>query len=417
MKFKKMFIFMMMAVVFTSCEAGFDDMMSDTNNADAALQSVQISSGHLSPIFSRGKTSYSLNAGENVNTVTVTVVPVNVDSTMNFRTAGGVWQNLINGNEALVTGILGQTIRLDIQVTSFDGKGSVIYSFLTISGISAVVPTLSTTIISSINSTTAISGGAIITDGGSEIIARGVCWSTSALPTIDNSKTIDGSGTGSFSSNISGLLKGGEEYHVRAYATNVAGTGYGDDIILKTCGYTGPGGGLVFYDRGQYTIGDPSGNWRYMEAAPADLPATMRWCNSQMNDGYYPSGTFITSVNVGEGLSNTTKVIARYQSESRTAIAAEACQVYSNNSFSDWFLPSVGEVELMYSNLHQNGVGGFKAGINQYYWTSTEDQTVLYWYQYSEAFRFYGSSWTGNMANNYNYDGTYDIYVRPARRF
>jgi hypothetical protein len=96
-----------------------------------------------------------------------------------------------------------------------------------------VVATLSTSAATSITTTTAISGGNITSDGGGSITARGVCWSLTANPTISDSKTSDGTGTGSFTSNITGLQPG-TTYHVRAYAINSAGTTYGNDITFKT---------------------------------------------------------------------------------------------------------------------------------------------------------------------------------------
>jgi CubicO group peptidase (beta-lactamase class C family) len=99
--------------------------------------------------------------------------------------------------------------------------------------IQVVLPTISTTAITSITFTTAISGGNISNNGGSEIIAKGICWSTNPNPTIANSKTIDGIGLGIFNSNITGLLEG-TTYYVRAYATNEIGTVYGDEKNFST---------------------------------------------------------------------------------------------------------------------------------------------------------------------------------------
>jgi len=79
--------------------------------------------------------------------------------------------------------------------------------------------------------TSAITGGNVSSDGGSPVTARGVCWGTSSIPTIANSHTIDGSGTGTFTSNISGLTAGGT-YYFRAYASNVVGTVYGSEVTL-----------------------------------------------------------------------------------------------------------------------------------------------------------------------------------------
>jgi uncharacterized protein (TIGR02145 family) len=97
------------------------------------------------------------------------------------------------------------------------------------------VPIVTTNSISDITATSATSGGDITNDGGSKIIGRGVCWSTETSPTIANNKTIDGSGEGSFSSNLT-ALKGATNYFVRSYASNIAGTGYGPEMTFTTIG-------------------------------------------------------------------------------------------------------------------------------------------------------------------------------------
>ncbi len=94
------------------------------------------------------------------------------------------------------------------------------------------LPTLTTTAVTSITGTTAQSGGNITADGGAAVTARGVCWSTAANPTTANSKTADGSGTGVFSSSVNGLTAGAT-YYVRAYATNSAGTAYGNELSFN----------------------------------------------------------------------------------------------------------------------------------------------------------------------------------------
>jgi hypothetical protein len=97
----------------------------------------------------------------------------------------------------------------------------------------AASPVLTTTAISTFTSTTAVSGGNITSNGGVLVTYRGVCWSTSSSPTISNSKTIDGTGSGSFTSSITGLTPN-TTYYVRAYATNSIGTSYGNELILIT---------------------------------------------------------------------------------------------------------------------------------------------------------------------------------------
>lgn len=97
----------------------------------------------------------------------------------------------------------------------------------------AIIPTIATIELLGISSTAATGGGNITSDGGSAVIARGVCWSSSQNPTTANSKTENGMGTGIFSSSITGLTPGAV-YYLRAYATNSIGTGYGNQLSFTT---------------------------------------------------------------------------------------------------------------------------------------------------------------------------------------
>jgi len=91
------------------------------------------------------------------------------------------------------------------------------------------LPVVSTAPISNVTNTTALSGGDVTNDGGTPITAKGICWSTTPNAGIAlSAKTIDGTGTGPFSSNLSGLTTGAT-YYVRAYATNSIGTAYGNE--------------------------------------------------------------------------------------------------------------------------------------------------------------------------------------------
>jgi hypothetical protein len=95
------------------------------------------------------------------------------------------------------------------------------------------LPIVTTTAATSITGTTATSGGNVTSAGGGTITARGVCWSTTANPVVSDPHTSDGTGTGTFISSLSGLLEN-TDYHIRAYATNGAGTAYGDDLQFTT---------------------------------------------------------------------------------------------------------------------------------------------------------------------------------------
>lgn len=133
-------------------------------------------------------------------------------------------------------------------------------------------PQLTTTAISSILTNSANSGGDITNDGGSPVTARGVCYNTSPNPTIANSIVAGGTGTGSFISNITGLASV-TTYYVRAYATNTAGTSYGNELSFIT--------GTPNYSLTASTAGNGSGN---ISSSPAGIncPAT---CSQSFSSG------------------------------------------------------------------------------------------------------------------------------------
>lgn len=107
----------------------------------------------------------------------------------------------------------------------------------------SLVPVLTTNPISDIETTTSISGGYVLADNGYSVTARGVCWNTTGTPTTLNSKTNNGTGTGTFSSSLTGLIPS-TTYYVRAYATNSQGTGYGQERSFTTDSESVPGGGI-----------------------------------------------------------------------------------------------------------------------------------------------------------------------------
>jgi len=96
-----------------------------------------------------------------------------------------------------------------------------------------IFSTLTTTSFTTITGTTAVSGGNITNDGGSAVVQRGVCWKTTQGATIADFKTTDGSGVGSFISNMTGLLPV-TVYYVRAYAINNTVVNYGNEVSFTT---------------------------------------------------------------------------------------------------------------------------------------------------------------------------------------
>lgn len=100
--------------------------------------------------------------------------------------------------------------------------------------LTSIVPAIAT-----ITSNSATLGGVISSDGNAFITERGVCYSTSKEPTISNSRTSNGTGTGSYESPVSGLASG-TTYYARAYATNLAGTSYGNEVSFTTLAISAP---------------------------------------------------------------------------------------------------------------------------------------------------------------------------------
>lgn len=130
-----------------------------------------------------------------------------------------------------LTGLLGnKTYYVRAYATNSAGTG---YG-PTVSFKTAVdLPVVTTTAVTDITKTSAKSGGNVTYDGGGTVTAKGLVWSTDANPDLTDNIIPGGTGTGSFVSNLTGLTVN-TAYHVRAYATNSAGTAYGSDIQFKT---------------------------------------------------------------------------------------------------------------------------------------------------------------------------------------
>jgi hypothetical protein len=157
-------------------------------------------------------------------------------------------------------------------------------------------------------------------------------------------------------------------------------------------GDAGPAGGIIFFDKG-----NSSGGWRYLEAAPAYMETITQW-------GAYTNSISGTNVGVGQGKQNTQAIVAYMQRIKESGTAAQACQELDQGGYVDWFLPSQGELNLMYINLKKNGLGDFSEG---WYWSSSEGTSHLYaWAQ-----QFSNGSQQGD------YYRTWTCSVRAIRRF
>jgi hypothetical protein len=227
-----------------------------------------------------------------------------------------------------------------------------------------------------------ISGGNIICDGGMEVITKGVCWSTTHNPTIAlSSKTIDGNGVGQYSSTVT-LLVPNTTYYFRAYLTNISGTYYGNEVSITTPPFLigmNYGGGIVFYidSTGSHGLISMSTNL-----------ASYQW-------GPTPVFLGATGTAVGTGISNTNIVVASY---GFSYTAAGLCKAHSGSGYSDWYLPSKDELEIMYTQRSILLMSGN-------YWSSSESNANNAWIKNFST----GSGGYGLKGNS--------IYIRAIRSF
>jgi TolB-like protein len=157
-------------------------------------------------------------------------------------------------------------------------------------------------------------------------------------------------------------------------------------------GDTGPAGGLIFYDKG-----NNSGGWQYLEAAPASTETKTRWGTKGTDAGGRKTG-------LGDGKDNTQSVLSAMNQLGESAPAVQYCVNLNVGGFRDWYLPSKAELNLIYSNLKMNGLGGFK---NDWYWSSSENNSSTSWIQHF-----------GENGRQRDYDKNDDgNIVRAIRRF
>jgi len=138
----------------------------------------------------------------------------------------------------------------------------------------------------------------------------------------------------------------------------MAATTGGNDGIARSSvpttykiGDIGPAGGIVFFDRGFYGDG-----WRCLEAAPAGSEFTAQW-------GAFQHDIANTVTAIGFGKQNTQLVTEQLKASGETNRATQICASLEINKYKDWFIPSRDELDLMYKNLKQKGLGGFSGGI------------------------------------------------------
>jgi Protein of unknown function (DUF1566) len=255
------------------------------------------------------------------------------------------------------------------------------------------IPVLTTTLLTAITKNSAIGGGNISSDGGATITNRGICWSKLPNPTILDSKTSDGTGTGSYSSTLTGLSLY-TTYYVKAYATNSVGTAYGSEIGFNTLGLSigdNYQGGKVAYI---LLFGDPGYNVSTQHgliAAPTDQSSNIAWYNGSL------ISTGATFTTLGNGNFNTGLIV---NSQGAGAYAAKLCFDLDLGGYNDWYLPCKDELMKLY--LSKDIIGGFTSSD---YWSSSESGAFDAWRQ------------NFGLGNVFNYGKSALVSVRAIRSF
>ena len=250
---------------------------------------------------------------------------------------------------------------------------------VTFTTLEKLLPTVTTADVTEITFSSAKCGGEVTFDGNLAT-TRGVCWSTSQNPTIEDNKTIEGYGVGSFTSQIPDLVPN-TQYYVRAYATNEVGTVYGEEKSFTTLPIEGTTNGHSWVD-----LGLPSGKkWATCNigaSKPEGYGDYYAWGETTTKSSYTASNSKTYGKSMGDIAGN-----AQYD-------AARA------NWGGSWRMPTKAEQEELLNNCTwtwttQKGVDGYKvtgpsgasiflpaagsrygsslgiAGSDGYYWSST----------------------------------------------
>ena len=243
--------------------------------------------------------------------------------------------------------------------------------------------------------------GVITSFGGAPDTTVGICWSKSPNPTISDyysSGTLTASD--SFYASISSL-DSGNTYYFRAYASNTAGTGYGNQISITipspthntyTIGQS-YGGGTIFY------IDSTKQHGLIVAVSDAASGNQIPW-DIEVNNTFPLVGA--TDTAIGAGASNTSKTVAALG----TVYGSNAAYMASlpASGYSDWYLPSKDELNLIFVNLTKAGLGNMQSNV---YWSSSEYDITRGWAQDFSQFNI--SSFTYFKANS--------AFLRPIRKF
>ena len=282
--------------------------------------------------------------------------------------------------------------------------------------VSIDIPTVTTIEATQITETTAVTGGYVTSDGGASVTERGVVYSTSRNPTTSSNKVKNGSGTGSFTCNLTGLQEN-TTYYVRAYAVNSKGTAYGTEVSFttKSPSYSDPTGTENGYGYVDLGLSVKWATFNVGASKPEDYGDYFAWGETEPKTNYSESNNSYTD--------NPTTL----------PLSADAARANWGGS---WRMPTDAEMtelreQCTWTWTNKNGVNGYKvtgtngnsiflpaagcrysislssAGSGGYYWSSSLNTDSPY-YAYELYFFSVG------VSRYYNYPRYYGHSVRPV---
>ena len=298
---------------------------------------------------------------------------------------------------------------------------------VTFTTLDKLLPTVTTaTEVTDITVSSATCGGEVTFEGNVSVTAHGICWNTTGNPTIEDNKTTNGSGVGSYTSNMTNL-EHNTTYYVRAYATNEVGTAYGEERTFKTLALyspTGTSNGYGYVDLGL------SVKWATCNvgaSSPEEYGDYYAWGETTTKDNYSSSNCPTYGLTISELQSQ-----GYIDSEGNLTAQYDAATANWGGS---WRMPTKAEYNELLNNCTwtwttQNGVNGYKvtgpngnsiflpaagyrgasslyhAGSYGYYWSSSPNDDYDYY-----AYRLFFNSSCHYMDYGYRYFGQ---SVRPV---